>query len=295
MKKRFFSHDENALSDPKIMSMMSVYGFEGYGRFWALVELLRREDSYKINMNKRTFYVSIAHYLRWNDQDAKQFIDDCIREFELFNSDGEYFWSESLNNRMMMMEQKSEARSNAANARWSKKQQEQTQEALEQVEPEQDKPKPEKPIRKKNATVAQYDEIVIELTDLLIAEIKNNNPQAKHPSNLDSWRNDMRLLIQDGYDRDQVEKVIKWCQADEFWKSNILSAKKLREKVGTLVLQMNRGMENGRVATNQKRPKIEVGRFEEFNHSDVSPERIEEIRGSARKVEELLRMRKVQG
>jgi hypothetical protein len=103
------------------------------------------------------------------------------------------------------------------------------------------------------------------------------------------------MMENDKYEFEQIKKMIEWCQSDDFWKSNILSAKKLREKAGTLILQMDRGGENGRVKTNSKRPQIEVGRFEEYNHTDISPERIEEIRGSARKVEELLRMRKVQG
>ena len=45
----------------------------------------------------------------------------------------------------------------------------------------------------------------------------------------------IRLLIdRDGHDVDDIARIIRWCQADEFWRTNILSASKLREKYGQL-------------------------------------------------------------
>lgn len=241
MKKRFFSHDENALNDPKIMSMMSVYGFEGYGMFWALVEMLRREDTYKINMTKKSFFNSIAHYLRLDIDKAKEFLIDCIDEFELFASDGEFFWSESLNSRMQIMEQKTEARSNAANARWSKNKVEQRQETTSQQEVSKDTITNKKRATSGNATVAHYSSDVEYLTDLLVNKIKANNSNAKIPAKLDAWKKDINAMIElDNYRFEQVARIIEFCQSDDFWKSNILSAKKLREKAGTLILQMQR-------------------------------------------------------
>jgi hypothetical protein len=236
--------------------------------------------------------------LRTDKKIAEKFLLDCINEFDLFASDGNNFWSRSLKERMEFMNDKKQQYKENANKRWEKerqKQQEQATEETSQPEAEPDKPKQQKPVRTKNATVAQYSVEVNQLTDLLVQKIKENNPKAQTP-NFDQWRDSIRLMMEnDKYEFEQIKKMIEWCQSDDFWKSNILSAKKLREKAGTLILQMDRGGENGRVKTNSKRPQIEVGRFEEYNHSDISPERIEEIRGSARKVEELLRMRKVQG
>lgn len=36
----------------------------------------------------------------------------------------------------------------------------------------------------------------------------------------------------------QIEAVIRWCQKDDFWKDNILSTEKLREKIDKLELKM---------------------------------------------------------
>lgn len=56
------------------------------------------------------------------------------------------------------------------------------------------------------------------------------------------WANDIRLLVEtDGYSAAEVEAVVRWCQADDFWKSNILSAGKLREQFTRLRMQAEKG------------------------------------------------------
>ena len=37
---------------------------------------------------------------------------------------------------------------------------------------------------------------------------------------------------------DDIAEVVMWCQSDNFWKSNILSGKKLREKYQQLRMKM---------------------------------------------------------
>ena len=76
------------------------------------------------------------------------------------------------------------------------------------------------------------------LTQLLFTLIFENNDKAKKP-NYDKWDEHIEKLHRiDGYDLGQIEYVIKWCQQDSFWKSNILSTKKLREKFGSLVVKI---------------------------------------------------------
>lgn len=60
------------------------------------------------------------------------------------------------------------------------------------------------------------------------------------------WSNDIRLLVEaDGYPATEVEPVIRWCQDDSFWKSNILSGGKLREQFPRLRMQAEK---SGRMA-----------------------------------------------
>jgi len=59
-------------------------------------------------------------------------------------------------------------------------------------------------------------------------------------SNMQSWADDMRKLIEiDQVDKHQAKQVMDWVTQDSFWKTNVLSAKKLRERFMELAIKMN--------------------------------------------------------
>lgn len=61
---------------------------------------------------------------------------------------------------------------------------------------------------------------------------------SKRPSITQKWRDAARLMLdRDGRAEQQVHAAIDWCQADEFWRTNILSMPKLREQYDRLRLQ----------------------------------------------------------
>lgn len=83
---------------------------------------------------------------------------------------------------------------------------------------------------------------VDELLDLLDHEIERNGNRT--PKRTKSNHDAIRLLIdRDGAEPAQVANVIRWCQQDNFWKANILSGTKLREKFGQLEAKMRSGNE----------------------------------------------------
>jgi len=45
------------------------------------------------------------------------------------------------------------------------------------------------------------------------------------------------MMTVDGRTEQQIHAAIDWCQSDEFWRSNVLSMPKLREKYEQLRLQ----------------------------------------------------------
>lgn len=89
---------------------------------------------------------------------------------------------------------------------------------------------------------------VIHLLDLLDSEIVANGgkPPTRSKKNIDAAR---LLLDRDGLSVAQVEAAIRWCQADEFWRSNILSMSKLRDKYEQLRLAAQRQRPSGRQST----------------------------------------------
>lgn len=65
---------------------------------------------------------------------------------------------------------------------------------------------------------------------------------SKRPKVTVKWRHAARLMIdKDGRTAEQVTRAIDWCQSDDFWRSNILSMPKLREKYDQLRLAAQRG------------------------------------------------------
>ncbi|MCO7128424.1 DUF4373 domain-containing protein, partial [Sporolactobacillus shoreicorticis] len=115
----YFSHDSNARYDPKILAMRAVFGMEGYGRYWCLIEILRDEDGYKLEKTKH-LYDALAMQMQCERNAAKEFVDACINEFGLLHEDDNFIWSESLISRMENKDKKSEKARKAAQKRWQK-------------------------------------------------------------------------------------------------------------------------------------------------------------------------------
>jgi hypothetical protein len=119
----YFSHDSNARTDPKMKDMITDYKAQGYGAFWAIIESMSEQDGYRLACAKQS-YRSIAMDVLWDSDSVAKFVLDCIQEFKLFETDGDYFWSESLRRRMMQRDELIDKRKSAgkegADKRWGK-------------------------------------------------------------------------------------------------------------------------------------------------------------------------------
>ncbi len=112
-------------------------------------------------------------------------------------------------------------------------------------------------------TIKKYssESVPFILAQKLKEYILSNNPNAKVPEDLQKWSKDIDLMIQrDKRTPDQIQQVIEFSQKDSFWKANILSAGKLRDKFDTLWLQKDR--------TNKSYNSGPKGNFEQRNYDD---------------------------
>lgn len=127
----------------------------------------------------------------------------------------------------------------------------------------------------------KFSDLHLELANLLLGKIKENNPEHVLRGNIESWANDIRLMMErDGRSEEHVRNMIDWSQNDSFWQSNILSAAKLREKYDTMKAQAKRkgGNSNGthRNGAGQNAPEVsgkEAGVFSEYGKVDNIPEK----------------------
>lgn len=105
----YFSHDSNARQDEKILMLRAEHGWEGYGIYWALIEMMFESSDTALHHNK---IKGIAVSYNIDITLLQQVINTCIAE-GLFTSDSDKFWSESLARRKLKFldsrEKKSEA------------------------------------------------------------------------------------------------------------------------------------------------------------------------------------------
>lgn len=114
----YFSHDSNALTDTKILNMRADYGMEGYGLYWAIIEMLRNEEDYKLNLEKDTYRA--IKVLTNTSIDIEKYINDCIEDYKLFKKEDKKFYSNSLLKRMAIKNEKSVIAREKAQKRWNK-------------------------------------------------------------------------------------------------------------------------------------------------------------------------------
>ena len=82
---------------------------------------------------------------------------------------------------------------------------------------------------------------------LLFSFIEKRNPGHKKPD-LQKWARHIDLMIRkDNRTKSEIEKIIRWCQENDFWQNNVLCTEKLRQKYDQLKLKME--AENGKVRT----------------------------------------------
>jgi hypothetical protein len=94
------------------------------------------------------------------------------------------------------------------------------------------------PEEKKSEKIFPEDSEPYRLASLLHDLIKENDPKSKEP-NIQRWALEIdRLIRLDGREPEEIETVLRWSQADPFWKTNILSATKLRKQFQQLKLKM---------------------------------------------------------
>ena len=104
------------------------------------------------------------------------------------------------------------------------------------IDIEEDKKEDKKDI-KKSSKVFSDESIPYRLAFKLRGFIFSNNPESREPD-LQKWALEFdRLINIDKKQPIQIYEVMEWSQNHKFWKTNILSPKKLREQYPTLLLQ----------------------------------------------------------
>lgn len=107
----YFSHDQGARNDEKMLALRSELGWEGIGLYWGLVEMLSEATDYKLSLKR---IKAFAAGFGISKEKLEHVLNTCLTDpVNLFKSDNERFWSESL---LRRMELKNEIRSKRSKA-----------------------------------------------------------------------------------------------------------------------------------------------------------------------------------
>ena len=112
MRKTYFNHDNNARNDIKLIRLRSKIGYEGYGIYFAVLELLFSEEN-KLCIDD---YDTLAYGLQCETEKLRAVIED----FDLFVIEGDCFYSKRLNNQIEQINNKSIKAKESINKRWNK-------------------------------------------------------------------------------------------------------------------------------------------------------------------------------
>lgn len=113
MKKQLtFPHEYNARNNPKLQNVLSALGLEGIGLYWCLIEQLYEQGG-KIPINQCNC-IAFGLHLDCNC------IERIINDFGLFETDGQYFWSNRVLDAINQQVSLSEKRKSASQKRWQK-------------------------------------------------------------------------------------------------------------------------------------------------------------------------------
>jgi hypothetical protein len=112
----FFSHDFNAHVDLKMVEIRMKYGWEGYGIFWALCEIIASNDK----PIQESQIKGLAFNFHLDKEYLAEFIGFCV-EIELFVDRDGSITSLSLERRLEHKREKSRKAKESAKKRWESK------------------------------------------------------------------------------------------------------------------------------------------------------------------------------
>lgn len=111
-----------------------------------------------------------------------------------------------------------------------------------------------------DAVASDYSDDVVRLSRLLGMLVSQNGHKVGQIGKV-WWSACDRLMRLDEYTAEQIEIIIRWSTANEFWSANIRSMPKLREKFSTLRAQRNAELAKRRPSKSDRAADvIEMGR-----------------------------------
>jgi len=264
MATSWFKHDYNSRDDEKILDLRAEWGWEGYGLFFAFIEKMCENEKGAIDRD-RIGGLSIGFGMP--KETLIGFINYCIKVGLFFEDEEGMVRNQRATEHVGKMQSFKEAGKKGAEKRWSNKTDRGANSGTNGT-PNTDKTRLDKKREDNNNVIhvagSAFDgeakiKDVFSKADLskdpesekekyaLLAihiwcDVNNIQPnnQTTLKAKLVNWYDPIRLMVEQD-DRTVKEIWSLWQKAhnDNFWKSNVLSTSKLREKFDQLSVKFN--------------------------------------------------------
>jgi len=239
----YFSHDANASQGKTLTILENNYGIVGYAAWFKLLEVLATVDNHVFTCRNSEDKEYLAARLKLKVKELDSILDKMAElgaiDKELWEKG--FIWSKNFvlrlkavyDNRRQPLPTRPSFNVSTPNL--------QSEIPLSGVE------KPLLGIEilqskgSKGSKGNTLPEKATELATLLKELILINNPRALLKDNvLTTWGKTFDLMLsKDNRDPEDIAAVIRWSQADDFEKANVLSAEKVRSRFDALYLKMN--------------------------------------------------------
>lgn len=236
----WFKHDTNASSDAKLKKVRMKYGSDGYAIYWYCLECIAgRVDKNNLTFNLEEDSEIISYELKVAEHRVEEIMQYMVK-LDLFEE------AEGVITCLKMAKRLDKSMTNSPSMRkWLELNKAESVMTLPDTvstcaELEENRIKENiinnntNPTPAKKPAGKKFSDDDMKLVEWMIPLIKIVSPKFKQP-NVDSWANTIRLMREsDKLDHKYIAQVFKWANQDGFWKTNIMSPAKLRERFAAL-------------------------------------------------------------
>ncbi len=224
LKMRWFQHQSDSYTNLKMQGLIAEHGMEGYGAFWVICELVAQQGKdYAIGGDKG-WKRALLVMTKLEGQKLENILS-LLAEMNLIDK-------KALNRGILSVPKMGDYSDD-----YTKRLRRDTEPTPNKVRVDKSRvDKSREEGKSAEPTTVKFTPKDIESVETLVELIQRRNPAWVMKASKDSWAEDINKIHRiDGRSYEQINFMIRWVQADEFWAKNILSASKLREKFNDLI------------------------------------------------------------
>jgi hypothetical protein len=277
----YFSHDADMRNDPKLRALRRKFGLEGYAIWTMFLEVLTDSDYFEIEWTPLNIELTAGDF-DCDPELLEEIINYCCLTLKLFVMEDKKIYSEKmkerfgalLNKRIRDVKPLKTELSTSITPKVAVSDVEKPHNKREESKVNKTKVKDinkkllsEISISDVPSELKNYFEIAVTFQKLFIENLKasraptKNQDQAKFSAYVDP----IRLMIEaDKVTKDQIKEAYEYLKSKEgnFWKSNILSTSKLREKISIIISQKNSSKSAVSISPQNQRVRDRIAKYD---------------------------------